>query len=115
MGFEFVAKLPDLILEGSVGRDELLKFIVLVLQGFLQPSEVLVSVLPRVHQLFQLKLVLLCRLDLVDAELSDLLLPGHDLHLEILDPFGHLLLVLLVQHVDLSRAQRRVMLVLGPR
>lgn len=105
LGVDLVAELSDLLLEGAIGRDQLLQLIVLILEGLLQSREVLVSVFAGVHELFELELVLLGCLDLVDAELSDLLLPGHDLHLKVLDPLCHLLLVLLVKHVDLPTTQ----------
>lgn len=50
----------------------------------------------------------LLKLNLIYAELRYLLLLGHDLGLEVLHPFGHLLLELLIEQVYLLRSNGRV-------
>ena len=46
--------------------------------------------------------MLLLTLNIIDPKLGDLLLLGHNLHLQILHSLCHLLLELFVQHVYLS-------------
>ena len=92
----------DLVLKASVGIREPFELIVSLLEGLLQFLHLNFTLLLATQQLIHLYLVSLVDLNLINAELCDLLLLGHHQSLQFLHSLSLLLLELLVELVQLA-------------
>ena len=92
----------DLVLQTSIGIREPFELIVSLLEGLLLLLHLNFTLLLATQQLIHLYLVSLVDLNLINAELCDLLLLGHHQGLQFLDSLGLLLLKLLVKLVQLA-------------
>lgn len=104
MVVDFVVEVSDLVLEASVGADDLLELVLAVLDLLFEFAHRQLPLLLALSQLIHLLLVLLLRLDLVYAELRYLLLLSHQLHFQLLHSVRHLFLILSIEQLDISIA-----------